>query len=97
MLGERGLFLQLEVGGEGAQAVHLVADFALGGFGRLAQALVLRLHPFDEGGELGVEGIAGGCELLLGLDGHGARGEALGEGFRSLGEDLFESEFVPIE
>ena len=92
---ERALALELEVGGEGAQAVHLVAHFSGRGIGRLAKSLVLRLQPFDECVEFGVEGVAGGGEFLFGFDGHGAGGEALRERCGILfGEDLFEGEIV---
>jgi len=74
---ERGLALELEVGGERAQAVHLVAYFAGGGVSRLAQAFVLRLQPINENGELGIESVAGGGKFLFCLDGHGAGSEAL--------------------
>ena len=92
---EGGLALELEVGGESAQAVHLVAHFSGGGIGGLAEALVLRLQPVDESVELGIECVAGGGKFLFGLDGHGAGGEALGERCGILfGEDLLEREIV---
>src|SRR5580698_11547755 len=53
--GERGLALELKVGGEGAQAIHLVLDLVGCGFRRLAESLVLRLQPGDQRVELGVE------------------------------------------
>ena len=92
------LALELEVGGQGAQAIHLVAHFSGRSIGRLAESFVLRLQPLDESVEFGVEGVAGGGEFLFGFDGHGARGEALRErGCVLFGEDLFEGELVLAE
>jgi len=94
---ERLLALELEVGGETAQAVHLVAHLAGGGVGGTAEAGVERVHVIEQRGELGVECVAGGGELALAFDGHGARGEELGERVFCLGEDAFEGELVLLE
>ena len=90
--------LQLEVGREGAQAIHLVAHFAGRSLRRLAQSLVLRLHPLNEQVELGIERVARRRQLLLGLNRHGARGEALRQRAGALlGKDLLERELVRLE
>jgi len=75
--GEGGLALQLKVGGQGAQAAHLVADLAGCGVGGLAETGVLGLHPVEQEDELGVESRARGLQLALAFDGHGAGGQQL--------------------
>src|SRR5579871_4649592 len=86
--------LQLEVGGETAQAVHLVAHFAGSSFGGATEALVKSVHPFEQRGEIGVEGVACGGEFALAFDGHGACGEQLCQGVGIFGEDTVERELV---
>ena len=92
------LALQLEVGGEGAQAVHLVAHFAGRGVGRLAQALVLRLQPIDErvsSASRALPAAANFCLVSTGMDAGGKPLRKRGGIF--LGEDLLEGQLVAAQ
>ena len=100
---QRGFLFQLEVGSEAAQAVHLVAHLVCGGAGGAAQALVEAVHPVGHFCQLGVEGVAGGGQLTLAFDGHGAGSEELGQRVRrqrSFGggrEDALRGQLVAAE
>jgi hypothetical protein len=92
---EGGLLLELEVGGQAAEAVHLVAHLVSRGLGGARKVCTHGGHVGGERGEFGVHGVAGGGELAFGFDGHGAGTEAEGEGFWGFGfEDLGQADFV---
>ena len=91
---ERGFLLQLKVGGERAQAIHLVANLAGRCLCRAVEPLIERSRPFQKGSQLGIKCVSGRSEFLLALDGHGPRGEQLRERRGILGKHALESELV---
>jgi len=77
MAPERGIALQLEVGGQGPHTVHLVAHLAGRRLSRSAQPLIQRVHPVQQRRQLGVQRRARRSQLSLAFNGHGAGGQQL--------------------
>ena len=97
MAADARVALELEVGGEAAEAVHLVAHFGGRGARGTAEVGRERVGPGEEGVELVVESVAGRGEAAFAFDGEGTGAEALGELVGMGGEDVFKGELVLIE
>src|SRR5580658_1590632 len=91
---QRGLALELEVGGEPAQAVHLVANLAGRGIGRAAQSRIERMHPLEQRRKFRVECVSRCGDLLLPLDRYGPRSQQMRQPILAPGEYALEREIM---
>ncbi len=94
---DAGVALELVIGGEAAEAVHLIAHLGGRDLGGAGERGVKGFGPGEEGVELVVEGVAGGGEAALAFDGERAGAEAVGQLIGMGGEDVFEGELVLVE
>jgi len=94
---ERGLFLQLEVGGQSPQAVHLVADFAAAVSADWPRPWSCDcIHSTSEVSSVS-SALPAAASFCFGFDRHGARGQVLGKRCGVLRIDLFERELVALK
>jgi hypothetical protein len=94
---DAGVALELDVGGEAAEAVHLIPHLRGGDLGGAGERGVEGFGPGEEGVELVVKRVAGGGEAALAFDGKRARAEAVGQLVGVGREDVLEGELVLVE
>src|ERR1035438_2558713 len=91
---DRLFLLQLEVGCQPSQPVHLIAHLVGRSFSRAAKSRVESAHPFEQRSKFGIESNPHRSNLALPFDGHGPRGEQLRQRIGSLVKNAIECEPV---